>query len=180
MSSEVKRYWPEEIVGTGELVVYAEDYAALEAECKILRNSLAGSNNQARANKLEAEKFAIDWLRVLEERDALAAELAGEGADQLAGGLAGLDGFGRAIRDDGDLAVEERAELHDGAGADLMQNLAAEGAQGVLILGGDDGGHPLETVLGDGFGGEFLGEAGGLLGLVTLQLLLELLLMGEQ
>ena len=30
--SEVKRYWPEEIVGTGELVVYAQDYAALEAE----------------------------------------------------------------------------------------------------------------------------------------------------
>ena len=74
--SKVKRYWPEEIVGTGELVVYAQDYAVLEAQCKILRNSLAGSNNQARANKLEAEKFAIDWLKVLEERDTLAAELA--------------------------------------------------------------------------------------------------------
>ena len=35
--SEVKRYWPEEIVGTGELVVYAQDYAALEAECERLR-----------------------------------------------------------------------------------------------------------------------------------------------
>ena len=31
--SEVKRYWPEEVVGTGELVVYEQDYAALEAEC---------------------------------------------------------------------------------------------------------------------------------------------------
>lgn len=51
-----------------------ERIAALEAECKILRNSLAGSNNQARANKLAAEKFVIDWLKVLEERDALAAE----------------------------------------------------------------------------------------------------------
>ena len=51
--------------------VRATDYAALEAECRILRNSLAGSKNQARANKLEAEKFAIDWLKVLEERDAL-------------------------------------------------------------------------------------------------------------
>ena len=32
MSNEVKHYWPEEIVGTGELVVYLQDYAALEAE----------------------------------------------------------------------------------------------------------------------------------------------------
>ena len=30
--SDVKHYWPEEIVGTGELVVYLTDYAALEAE----------------------------------------------------------------------------------------------------------------------------------------------------
>lgn len=80
---EVKRYDPINNDGTcgmcvedadyGAYVEYA-DYAALEAQCKILRNSLAGSNNQARANKLEAEKFAIDWLKVLEERDALAAE----------------------------------------------------------------------------------------------------------
>ena len=35
--SEVERYWPEEIVGTGELVVYAQDYAALEAERDTLR-----------------------------------------------------------------------------------------------------------------------------------------------
>ena len=40
MSSEVKRYWPEEIVGTGELVVYLQDYAALEAECGRLRAAL--------------------------------------------------------------------------------------------------------------------------------------------
>ena len=37
MSSEVKHYWPEEIVGTGELVVYLQDYYALEAERDVLR-----------------------------------------------------------------------------------------------------------------------------------------------
>ena len=35
--SKVEPYWPEEIVGTGELVVYAQDYAILEAECAKLR-----------------------------------------------------------------------------------------------------------------------------------------------
>ena len=30
--SKVNHYWPEEVVGTGELVVYLSDYAALEAE----------------------------------------------------------------------------------------------------------------------------------------------------
>ena len=35
--SEVKHYWPEEVVGTGELVVYLADYAALEAERDALR-----------------------------------------------------------------------------------------------------------------------------------------------
>lgn len=30
--SEVRRHWPEELVGTGELVVYLSDYAALGAE----------------------------------------------------------------------------------------------------------------------------------------------------
>lgn len=30
--SKVEPYWPEEIVGTGELVVYLSDYVALEAE----------------------------------------------------------------------------------------------------------------------------------------------------
>ena len=77
--NEVKRYaiisddWDYVESPSGGFVDH-DDYAALEAECKILRNSLAGSNNQARANKLEAEKFAIDWLKVLEERDDLAAE----------------------------------------------------------------------------------------------------------
>ena len=37
MNTEVKRYWPEEIVGTGELVVYLQDYYALEAERDALR-----------------------------------------------------------------------------------------------------------------------------------------------
>ena len=32
MGNDVKHYWPEEIVGTGELVVYLQDYDALEAE----------------------------------------------------------------------------------------------------------------------------------------------------
>ena len=35
--NKAKHYWPEEIVGTGELVVYLSDYTALEAE----RNKLA-------------------------------------------------------------------------------------------------------------------------------------------
>lgn len=38
MSSDVKHYWPEEIVGTGELVVYLADYAALEAEARERRH----------------------------------------------------------------------------------------------------------------------------------------------
>lgn len=38
--SEANHYWPEEIVGTGELVVYLSDYAALEAECERLREAL--------------------------------------------------------------------------------------------------------------------------------------------
>ena len=37
MSEQVKHYWPEEIVGTGELVVYLQDYAALEVERDALR-----------------------------------------------------------------------------------------------------------------------------------------------
>ena len=41
MNNEVKHYWPEEIVGTGELVVYLQDYAALEAENARLREILA-------------------------------------------------------------------------------------------------------------------------------------------
>lgn len=39
MSEQVKRYWPEEIVGTGELVVYAQDYDALHAEVEALRGN---------------------------------------------------------------------------------------------------------------------------------------------
>ena len=40
MNNEVKHYWPEEIVGTGELVVYLQDYAALEAERDKLAQAL--------------------------------------------------------------------------------------------------------------------------------------------
>ncbi len=62
MSSEVKHYWPEEIVGTGELVVYLQDYAALEAECERLR--IEKSARQALS------------IQLIDEARALAAELA--------------------------------------------------------------------------------------------------------
>ena len=45
--SEVERYWPEEIVGTGELVVYAQDYAALEEEFERLRQQVASLQSDA-------------------------------------------------------------------------------------------------------------------------------------
>jgi len=62
MSSEVKRYWPEEIVGTGELVVYLQDYAALEAECEKLR-------------KEKSARQALS-IQLIDEARALRAELA--------------------------------------------------------------------------------------------------------
>ena len=40
--SKVKQYWPEEIVGTGELVVYAQDYTALEAENARFQSAIVG------------------------------------------------------------------------------------------------------------------------------------------
>ena len=54
MSEQVKRYWPEEIVGTGELVVYLQDYAALEAENVRLKNALLA---------VTARHFAESWKR---------------------------------------------------------------------------------------------------------------------
>ena len=54
MSSEVKHYWPEEIVGTGELVVYLQDYAALEAENARLRQAMQGM--------VEALTEAVEYL----------------------------------------------------------------------------------------------------------------------
>ena len=56
--SEVKRYWPEEIVGTGELVIYAQDYATLEAERDALRqqrDKLAGLLREA-AGELRTDR----------------------------------------------------------------------------------------------------------------------------
>lgn len=53
MSSEVERYWPEEIVGTGELVVYAEDYATLEAENAKLREECEDLTEENIELKLE-------------------------------------------------------------------------------------------------------------------------------
>ena len=52
--SKANHYWPEEIVGTGELVVYAQDYAALEAECERLRMQLAACGVVALANTPES------------------------------------------------------------------------------------------------------------------------------
>ena len=52
--SKVKQYWPEDIVGTGELVVYAQDYTALEGECERLKNSLL---------EITARRFAESWKK---------------------------------------------------------------------------------------------------------------------
>ena len=61
MNNEVKHYWPEEIVGTGELVVYLQDYAALEAECEKLadeldRKSVITGDYIARCQRLAAKR----------------------------------------------------------------------------------------------------------------------------
>lgn len=73
--SEVKHYWPEEIVGTGELVVYLADYAALEAERDELRQQLAERDaeimEQCRLNGMGAERE----LKLLTQRDKLAGLL---------------------------------------------------------------------------------------------------------
>lgn len=62
MSSEVKHYWPEEIVGTGELVVYLQDYAALEAECERLKAKQHGGAEQS-APAGERETIRAVFLR---------------------------------------------------------------------------------------------------------------------
>ena len=67
--SKVKRYWPEEIVGTGELVVYAEDYDALRAELAELRDRLDVMTQCA-------DNYSRMFEESSEQRDALAAELA--------------------------------------------------------------------------------------------------------
>ena len=59
--SKVKHYWPEEIVGTGELVVYAQDHAALEAQCERLRKQVAALSAQQSAHHpddVAVERFA--------------------------------------------------------------------------------------------------------------------------
>lgn len=50
--------------------------AELREECKIQRNSLAGARNQLRANRLETERLAVDWLAAVAERDTLRQQLA--------------------------------------------------------------------------------------------------------
>ena len=79
--SKVKRYWPEEIVGTGELVVYAQDYAALEAENARLRNSMqrlvathCAAAIKGQAADAELEQYLATGIAQLEaELAALAA-----------------------------------------------------------------------------------------------------------
>ena len=83
-TSGAKHYWPEEIVGTGELVVYLSDYATLEAECERLKNSLLAitarhfaESWKKRTSDAELEQYLSAGIAQLEaERDALAAELA--------------------------------------------------------------------------------------------------------
>jgi hypothetical protein len=113
---------------------------------------------------------------------AFAAELGAEGADDLAGVVAGGDGLGRAERGDADLAFGGGAE-DDEAGADFFGKLDGEVAErgGGEVNFGDE---EMERALGDGAGSEFVGEGGGVFllggallldggGLVVGELLLE-------
>ena len=83
--SKAKHYWPEEIVGTGELVVYLSDYAALEAECERLRELVGDyickinedkKRLVSQANMTSAARRERDTLRQqLAERDAIIERL---------------------------------------------------------------------------------------------------------
>ena len=80
MSSEVSKYRPEEIVGTGELVVYASDYVELEANCAALeaenaRLQSAFDELAERYGKLQTGEDSL-LARVVTERDAARAQLA--------------------------------------------------------------------------------------------------------
>ena len=72
--NKAKHYGPEEIVGTGELVVYLSDYAALEAERERLEYELD------RQSVITGDYIAR-CQRLADERDALAAENARLRAD---------------------------------------------------------------------------------------------------
>ena len=106
--SEVKHYWPEEIVGTGELVVYLSDYAALEEEFERLKNSLL---------EITARRFAESWKKRTSDAELeqyLSAGIAQLEAkrDKLAGLLDRvITEVGRTItselRDDIDAALAE-------------------------------------------------------------------------
>jgi len=66
---EVKHYWPEEIVGTGELVVYLNDYAALEAELATVKKVAYGNMELLEENaklRAELERRAVpeSWRRM--------------------------------------------------------------------------------------------------------------------
>ena len=94
MSEQVKRYWPEEIVGTGELVVYAQDYDALQSRidaeqagaAKLATKCVTLVNEAAYLRQKLSERNAVlretaDSLRcskvfpaLLESIDALHAE----------------------------------------------------------------------------------------------------------
>ena len=66
--SKVKHYWPEEIVGTGELVVYLSDYAALEAE-------LAEPRGRLDVMAQCADNYSRMFEESSEQRDKLAKVL---------------------------------------------------------------------------------------------------------
>ena len=70
---KVEPYWPEEIVGTGELVVYLADYVALEAECERLANELRRQGEQLVESMHEKHRIRAELEA---ERDALRQQLA--------------------------------------------------------------------------------------------------------
>ena len=86
MSSQVKKFYargldclwrdPEGAPRTLIPLVLASDYADLEAECEVHRNTAAGAHQQLTENRLETERLAKDWMSAVAERDALRAELA--------------------------------------------------------------------------------------------------------
>ena len=87
--SEVAHYWPEEIVGTGELVVYARDYERLRAENiqliedrarfpdkpDFIGHMIAAHIGNLRAGKEQGQKYAASYrlrmARAEETADAL-------------------------------------------------------------------------------------------------------------
>ena len=98
MGSEVKHYWPEEIVGTGELVVYLQDYAALKVENARLQNALL---------EVTARRFAESWKKRTSDADL---------EQYLSAGIAQLEAERDALRQQRDKlaqALENVEREHD-------------------------------------------------------------------